>query len=435
MNQNIEIFYSKRLKYGKIIGDGAYSDTHLANDLLEKREVAIKRNFNDLTCDFCGPIREIDIIKYLDHPYITPLYGICLGNPFSNKLPPIPKKYKEDKLYFVFDRAAYDGFTFCKFEDTRLDFIKIVMMQTLLSLEFIHAQGIIHRDIKPSNFLWFRDGAPEFSYRSMKLCDFGLAEFYTNQKEQCLNVVTSVYRAPELLLNNRYYDYKIDIWSLGCVFFEMLSKKFLLEESNESNENLLRVIMRDLPFIESIDEVKKMDVDSMITSQELISLNNRKNINRKDKLRSLINLSTEMEKEFNSISGSYDQFLDLLSHMFAFLPQKRITAQEALNHPFFNGFKFHINEIRLKYPTDCLNDRISDRIKICPILERKWIIPLVEFLYKSRDKVDWYHHRLLFHTIDLFDHYLSFLVSRKKKRFSEETKDHGYYLTYNDVLL
>ena len=85
----------------------------------------------------------------------------------------------------------------------------------------MNGKGIIHRDIKPSNMLWFRAGGDN---RLFKLCDFGLAKVLSGQENTTPKVVTSWYRAPEISFRWNDYSFDSDIWSMGCVFFEMMTK-------------------------------------------------------------------------------------------------------------------------------------------------------------------------------------------------------------------
>lgn len=91
--------------------------------------------------------------------------------------------------------------------------IKCITRQLLEGVEYLHNQKILHRDIKPANILLNDRG-------EMKLADFGLGRKFIDYKALTFRVVTLWYRAPELHMKYRKYDYKIDVWSIGCVFAE-----------------------------------------------------------------------------------------------------------------------------------------------------------------------------------------------------------------------
>ena len=91
----------------------------------------------------------------------------------------------------------------------------------LQGLSFIHSCNIFHRDLKPQNILMNSKG-------DVKLADFGLARTFTRESQSySQNVVTLWYRAPELLVGTNCYNQSIDIWSVGCIFFELLTGKVL----------------------------------------------------------------------------------------------------------------------------------------------------------------------------------------------------------------
>ena len=107
-----------------------------------------------------------------------------------------------------------------------IDHVKIFLYQILRGLKFLHSARIIHRDIKPGNLL-------VNSNCLLKICDFGLArvEPYSDSQMLTQEVVTQYYRAPELLMGANRYKYEIDLWSVGCIFAELLSRRILFQVS------------------------------------------------------------------------------------------------------------------------------------------------------------------------------------------------------------
>ncbi|NWH68121.1 CDK2 kinase, partial [Geococcyx californianus] len=130
--------------------------------------------------------------------------------------------HTENKLYLVFEFLHQD---LKKFMDSAslggiaLPLIKSYLFQLLQGLAFCHAHRVLHRDLKPQNLLINADGA-------IKLADFGLARaFGVPVRTYTHEVVTLWYRAPEILLGCKYYSTAVDIWSLGCIFAEMVGAR------------------------------------------------------------------------------------------------------------------------------------------------------------------------------------------------------------------
>eukprot|EP00959_Pyramimonas_sp_CCMP1952_P433559 9079085-Pyramimonas_sp.AAC.1 len=105
--------------------------------------------------------------------------------------------------------------------------VKTLMMQLLEGVAYLHDNWVLHRDLKTSNILYNNKG-------DLKICDFGLARQYGSPLRPYTHmVVTLWYRAPELLLGTKLYSTAVDIWSLGCIMAELLSKEPLLNGRTE----------------------------------------------------------------------------------------------------------------------------------------------------------------------------------------------------------
>lgn len=158
-------------------------------------------------------IREIMILKRLNHKNIINLLEIVTSKPSE-------KNKFRGNVYLVFEYMEHDlsGLISRKYDFT-LPIIKGIMKQILLGLEYLHENNIIHRDIKGANILLNNRG-------EVKLADFGLARLHNPDnrivKVYTNRVVTLWYRSPELLLGEHNYGPAIDMWSVGCVFVELL---------------------------------------------------------------------------------------------------------------------------------------------------------------------------------------------------------------------
>ena len=121
--------------------------------------------------------------------------------------------------------------------------IKTLILQLSSAVDYLHSNWILHRDLKTSNLLMNNRG-------QMKVADFGMARYYGDPPPKLTQlVVTLWYRAPELLLGAEKYGAEIDMWSIGCIFGELLTKNPLLQGKNEVDQ-LSKVVIRralDLP--------------------------------------------------------------------------------------------------------------------------------------------------------------------------------------------
>ena len=105
--------------------------------------------------------------------------------------------------------------------------IKTIMKQLLVGLAFIHERGYLHRDLKPENLL--------YQDNSLKIADFGLSKEYLKTANQTNYVSTRWYRAPEIMLRQKKYDFGIDVFAAGCIFAELFSGEPLFPGSSESD--------------------------------------------------------------------------------------------------------------------------------------------------------------------------------------------------------
>ncbi|XP_039011242.1 protein IMPAIRED IN BABA-INDUCED STERILITY 1-like [Hibiscus syriacus] len=201
------------------IGQGTYSSVFKAREIETGRMVALKKvrfnNFQPESIRFMA--REIMILRRLNHPNIMKLEGVITSR-FSST------------IYLVFEYMEHDlsGLTSCSDINFSEAQVKCYMKQLLMGLEHCHMRGVMHRDIKASNILVNNEGV-------LKLGDFGLANILTSKNKQQLTsrVITLWYRPPELLMGSTSYDVSVDLWSVGCVFAEVLMGKPILKGRTE----------------------------------------------------------------------------------------------------------------------------------------------------------------------------------------------------------
>lgn len=338
-----------------IKGDGSYSRVYSAKS--KEDLFAIKRNIIDSEADFFGSVRELDILARLNgHPHIVGIEAISIGNPFTETFSPVSCfTYKDDRVHFIFEEAQYDGVIF--FQQATWEEKKKCMVHLLLGIEYCHAKNIIHRDLKPANLLIFKKDEIQ-----LKICDFGLSKPYTIQGIQTPSIVTSWYRAPEILFEEEY-DKKVDLWSIGCIFYEMITLLPLLNGSPDRKEKILESLSQYFPELRKKGSLPKT----------LIS----------------------WEEKIND-----ESFLDLLRHLLITDPKKRFSASQCLDHPFFEDHREYISKVKEDFPP------LPDPEEVITFKEsnmRTRAGKMARKIFNDRFEYKWYSHRILFQGLSLYD--------------------------------
>ena len=193
---------------------------------------------------------------------------------------------------------------------------QLILYQILRALYFLHSANIIHRDFKPSNVLINEDC-------TVKLCDFGMSRGIKEENILLTEyVVTRYYRAPEVMLSSHHYSKKIDVWSVGCAFVELLSKQFLFPGNNYIEQ--IKLIMNVLGTQDDKD-------------LEFISNSSAKNFVKQFK-----NIP---KKDFKNILKSENPLaVDLVEKMLVFNPEKRYSIEQCLEHPYLKNMREGIED-------------------------------------------------------------------------------------------
>lgn len=189
-----------------------------------------------------------------------------------------------------------------------------VIYQILKCLKYMHSTELLHRDLKPSNILLNSECLA-------KVCDLGLARSIAMKEEGITPVLTEYvatrwYRAPEILLGSQKYTKGVDMWSLGCILGELLLGKPIFPGTSTLNQldRILELTGRPIP--EDIEAIQSSLAGTM--------------------LEALPQTKTKPLHEFFPTAS--DEALDLLKNLLQFNPNKRLTAEEALEHPYVSEF-------------------------------------------------------------------------------------------------
>ena len=216
-------------RYQKLekIGEGTYGVVYKAKDRVTNQIIALKRIRLEAEDEGIPStaIREISLLRELRHPNIVRLYDVV---------------HTERKLTLVFEYLDQDLKKYLDVCDGGLDstIVKSLLYQLLTGVAYCHHHRVLHRDLKPQNLLINREG-------ELKLADFGLARaFGIPVRSYTHEVVTLWYRSPDVLLGFRKYSTPVDIWSIGCIFAEMVNGTPLFTGSTE--ESQIETIFRHL---------------------------------------------------------------------------------------------------------------------------------------------------------------------------------------------
>jgi serine/threonine protein kinase len=415
----------------KKIGSGSYGSVYSANIITndKSKKVALKRNFRDGSASWIGCLKEMDMLKTVsDHKCMVRLrevryetdYGPSIFSNTNECLSPITdSSLTNDKAHFVFELINLNLSTYLhkNIKNIKIEHIKSIACQLLVGLEYIHFNDIAHRDLKPDNILVkMNDDIPE-----IKICDFGMSQRLSSSKDTTPGVTTSWYRAPEVCCGFRKYTNAIDIWSMGCIFYELITgvPLFMFNRDDEKDDydsesvNMINTILNMLP------QKPSQFILNKFTSMGNINLSKYSNNSGRKTLKERV--SKSMSEKFSR--DTLDQFIDLINHLLCFDPELRYTATQALEHPFFDSSTLYITNIRKEYP---LVNRISDNINIFQCFEKKCVNHIVKTTYNStieNIKSSWYDLRVIFHAIDTFHRYLNFINEdddKRNQRFTEQ---------------
>uniref|UniRef100_A0A182QL11 mitogen-activated protein kinase n=1 Tax=Anopheles farauti TaxID=69004 RepID=A0A182QL11_9DIPT len=297
------------------VGSGAYGQVCSAMDMEHKVKVAIKK----LARPFQSAVhakrtyRELRMLKHMNHENIIGLLDVF--HPGDNTLESF------QQVYLVTHLMGADLNNIIRTQRLSDEHVQFLVYQILRGLKYIHSAGIIHRDLKPSNIAVNEDC-------ELKILDFGLAR--PTENEMTGYVATRWYRAPEIMLNWMHYNQTVDIWSVGCIMAELLTGRTLFPGSDHIHQLNLIMEILGTPNDEFMAKISSESARHYIKSLP----------------------KTEKRNFSDVFRGANPLAIDLLEKMLELDADKRITAEQALAHPYLEKYADPSDE-----PTSLLYDQ------------------------------------------------------------------------------
>ncbi|QDZ18753.1 mitogen-activated protein kinase [Chloropicon primus] len=282
-------------------GEGTFSEVLKAQCIKNGKYVAIKcmkNHFDSL--EQVNNLREIQALRRLSpNQNIIKLLEVLYDQPTG-------------RLALVFELMDMNVYEMIKGRRHYIaeEKVKNYMYQLIKAMDHMHSNGIFHRDVKPENILIMDD--------MLKVADFGSCRGIYSKQPYTEYISTRWYRAPECILTDGYYTYKMDMWGVGCVFFEIMSLYPLFPGTNELDQIEKIHNMSGTPAPEVLAKMKRH------SNQQHIDFN----FPHKE--------GSGIEKLVPHVS---QECCDLLNKLLAYNPDERISARQALKHPYFREFR------------------------------------------------------------------------------------------------
>lgn len=286
-----------RYVFEALRGKGSYGLVGEFLDTKTGKHVAIKRMHKiEDTIDAKRTLREIMVMNYFRHENILNLNKVIIN---ENRDIYLVTSLMDSDLNRIIKKSLNE------LTETHIQYI---FYQIFRALQFLHSGNIIHRDIKPSNILANEEC-------EIVLCDFGFAREADSFAQMTEYVVTRFYRAPEVMLSSQKYSKAVDIWSTGCTLYEIITGVPLFQAKDY------------------LDLIKKfIQVLGKPSETELEFIKNEKGYNY------IVAMPDTPRRKVSSLlqdKKCNPDLLDLLDRCLEFHPDRRITSEEALRHPFF----------------------------------------------------------------------------------------------------
>mmetsp|Transcript_21045 Transcript_21045/g.33943 ORF Transcript_21045/g.33943 Transcript_21045/m.33943 type:complete len:538 (+) Transcript_21045:77-1690(+) len=281
-------------------GEGTFSEVLKAQSIKSGKHVAIKcmKNHFD-SIDQVNNLREIQALRRLaGHPNIIKLHEVLYDEPTG-------------RLALVFELMDMNLYEAIKGRRHYLpeEKTKQYMYELLKSLDHMHRNGIFHRDVKPENLLLLDD--------EIKLADLGSCRGIYSRQPYTEYISTRWYRAPEILLTDGYYNFKMDLFAAGCVWFEIVALFPLFPGQTE------------------MDQIQKIHNVLGTPSNELLTKKFKRNASHMD-----FNFPEKKGRGIETLVPHADpEVVELMKKLIKYDPDERVLARQALKEPYFKDLR------------------------------------------------------------------------------------------------
>eukprot|EP01012_Entosiphon_sulcatum_P003602 TRINITY_DN1119_c0_g1_i1.p1 TRINITY_DN1119_c0_g1~~TRINITY_DN1119_c0_g1_i1.p1 ORF type:complete len:386 (+),score=80.93 TRINITY_DN1119_c0_g1_i1:107-1264(+) len=302
MSEEIDKRIIRKYEILQKLGKGAYGIVWKAIDKKTKEVVALKKIFDAFqnATDAQRTFREIMFLQALKHENVIRLLNVV-------------KADNDKDIYLIFEYMETDLHAVIRANILEPIHKQYIIYQLLKTLKFLHSAELLHRDMKPSNLLLN-------SECHLKVADFGLARSVLslekeNRAKPVLTdyIATRWYRAPEILLGSTKYTKGVDMWAVGCILGELMAGKPMFPGTSTMNQLERVVAVTGKPTPEDVKSTNSPFADTML-----------ENLGDKIPVKTLDDCFPRAPPEA----------VDLIRKLLVFNPSKRITAAEALKHPF-----------------------------------------------------------------------------------------------------
>lgn len=429
------------------LGEGMYGKVYSVKDENDNNLVIKRSIVPKILRNTSANVRELDqLLICQGHPFCVRLECNYFNSPLNpaTMSPIADKRYTDDSIFFALEQGDMDLLKWMQDNTDNIHDKKMMMCHMLLAVEFLASKGIAHRDIKPENIIVFRhsisaddDGAgsnqtDDNIETTFKLADFGFSGFTKKMLLTNVALTTVFYRAPEICMWAKH-DSKVDVWSLGSLFFEIWSQghitlyKQRIGHNKEGKKVKLpptnRQIIEDLSHI---FEFSKMDYTraKSFYHNNVLKLADRPTTN----LLTLMGWSQERINFINShcltASDDVKNLLSLLSGMLTVDPTRRMSASQALNHPYFNFCRELIQNTRADFGLNDDGLALIKPVLLMPLNDdhnRSLVMKFFEEIYQLRqqelrqrieegkehryrdERFQWFELLIWFHAVNIYD--------------------------------